>query len=85
MVSDRAFIFHVHIPWGKALSLVPKSMSSHLLRSNVKVTVFEKKKKKKKKRKKKKKKKKKRRKKKKKTGRCGGILVSQTHLVHKKY
>ena len=28
MVSDRAFIFHICIPWGKALSLVPKSRSS---------------------------------------------------------
>ena len=28
MVRDRAFIFHIHIPWGKTLSLVPKSMSS---------------------------------------------------------
>ena len=28
MVSDRAFIFHIHIPWDKALSLVPKSRSS---------------------------------------------------------
>ena len=33
MVSDRAFIFHIHIPWGKTLSLVPKS------RSSVEVTV----------------------------------------------
>ena len=28
MVSDRAFIFHICIPWGKTLSLVPKSRSS---------------------------------------------------------
>ena len=28
MVNDRAFIFHVYIPWGKALSLVLKSRSS---------------------------------------------------------
>ena len=28
MVSDRAFIFHIFIPWGKALSSVPKSRSS---------------------------------------------------------
>ena len=31
MVSDKAFIFHIVIPWGKTLSLVPK------LRSYVKV------------------------------------------------
>ena len=36
MVSDRASIFHIYIPWGKTLSLVPKS------RSNIKVTVFRK-------------------------------------------
>ena len=38
MVSDRAFIFHIHVYYfsGKSLSLVPRS------RSNVKVTVFEK-------------------------------------------
>ena len=36
MVSDRASIFHIYIPWGKTLSLVPKS------RSNIKVTVFQK-------------------------------------------
>ena len=28
MVSDRAFIFHIYIPWDKALSLVPDSWSS---------------------------------------------------------
>ena len=28
MVSDRDFIFHVYIPWGKNHSLVPKSRSS---------------------------------------------------------
>ena len=28
MVSVRAFIFHIHIPWGKTLSLAPKSRSS---------------------------------------------------------
>ena len=30
MISDRAFIFHIHvyIPWGETLSLVPKSRSS---------------------------------------------------------
>ena len=28
MVNDRAFIFHIYIPWGKTLSLVPKSRSS---------------------------------------------------------
>ena len=28
MVSDRAFIFHKCIPWGKTLSLVAKSRSS---------------------------------------------------------
>ena len=28
MLSDRAFIFHIYIPWGKTLSLVPKSRSS---------------------------------------------------------
>ena len=28
MVSDRAFIVHIYIPLGKALSLVPKSRSS---------------------------------------------------------
>ena len=28
MVSDRAFIFHICIPWGKALSLVPHSRLS---------------------------------------------------------
>ena len=25
MVSDRAVIFHIYIPWGKSLSLVPES------------------------------------------------------------
>ena len=33
MVSGRVFIFHICIPWGKRLSLVPK------LRSYVKVKV----------------------------------------------
>ena len=28
MVSDRAFIFHTYISWGKSLSLLPKSRSS---------------------------------------------------------
>ena len=28
MVSDITFIFHMCIPWGKTLSLVPKSRSS---------------------------------------------------------
>ena len=29
MVSDKAFIFHIlYNPWGKTLSLVPKSRSS---------------------------------------------------------
>ena len=42
MVSDRAFIFHIYILWGKTLSLVPKSRSW----SHIKVTVFQKKKKK---------------------------------------
>ena len=42
MVSDRDFIFHIYIPWGKPFSLVPKSQC-HLLGSNIKVTVFEKK------------------------------------------
>ena len=28
MMSDRAFIFHIFIPWGKTLSLVPKSRSA---------------------------------------------------------
>ena len=28
MVSDRAFFFHIYIPWRKILSLVPKSGSS---------------------------------------------------------
>ena len=28
MVSDKVFIFHIYISWGKTLSLVPKSMSS---------------------------------------------------------
>ena len=32
MVTDRAFVFHIYIPWGKTLSNVPKS------RSSVKVT-----------------------------------------------
>ena len=27
-VSDRAFIFHIYIPWGKTISLVQKSRSS---------------------------------------------------------
>ena len=36
MVSDRAFIFYIYIPWGKTLSFLPKS------RSNIKVIVFEK-------------------------------------------
>ena len=28
MVSDRAFIFHIYIPWSKTLSLVPQPRSS---------------------------------------------------------
>ena len=28
MISDRAFILHIYIPWGKTFSLVPKSRSS---------------------------------------------------------
>ena len=28
MVSDTAFLFHLFVPWGKTLSLVPKSRSS---------------------------------------------------------
>ena len=28
MICDRAFIFHIYIPPGKALSLVPKTSSS---------------------------------------------------------
>ena len=28
MVIDTVFIFHIYIPWGKTLSLVPKSRSS---------------------------------------------------------
>ena len=28
MVSDRAFIFHIYIPWGKIPSIAPKSRSS---------------------------------------------------------
>ena len=36
MVSDRVFVFHIYIPWGKTLSLAPKS------RSSIKVTVFKK-------------------------------------------
>ena len=28
MVSDRAFIFHIYISWGKTLPVVPKSRSS---------------------------------------------------------
>ena len=28
MLSGRAFIFHIYIPWDKTLSLVPKSWSS---------------------------------------------------------
>ena len=28
MISDRAFIFHIHISYGNTLSLVPKSRSS---------------------------------------------------------
>ena len=28
MVSDRGLIFHMYIPWGITLSLVPKSKSS---------------------------------------------------------
>ena len=40
MVSDRTFIFHIYIPWGKTLSLVTKSKT----RSNIKVIVLKKKK-----------------------------------------
>ena len=28
MVSDTAFVFDLYIPWGKTISLVPKSRSS---------------------------------------------------------
>ena len=43
MVSDTAFIFHIYIPLGKALSIEKKSQG-HLSRSrsNIKVTDFEK-------------------------------------------
>ena len=34
MVGDKAFLFHVHIPCGKTLSLVPRFRSSS---SNIKV------------------------------------------------
>ena len=39
IVSDRAFIFYIYIPWGKILSLVSKSRSSVNVRLNIKVTV----------------------------------------------
>ena len=41
MVSDRAFIFHIYIPWGKTLSLVSQGHLSRS-RSNIKVTVTKK-------------------------------------------
>ena len=44
MVSDKAFIFHIYIPWGKTLSLAPKSRSPVKSMSNIKDTVFGKKK-----------------------------------------
>ena len=42
MVSDRAFIFHLYIPLGKILPLVPKLRSSVKIKVNIKVTVFKK-------------------------------------------
>ena len=49
MVSDRAFIFHIHvyISWGKALSLVQKSRSSAKVKVKYQGHSFWKKKKKK--------------------------------------
>ena len=41
MVSNRAFIFHIYIPWGETLSLVPKSRSS--VKVQVRYEVFGKK------------------------------------------
>ena len=41
-VSDRAFIFHIYIPWGKTLSLVPSQGHLSRSRSNIKVTVLKK-------------------------------------------
>ena len=60
MVSGRAFMFHIYIPQGKTLSLVPKSRSSVkvICQGHISGSQF-----------------------KKKNGHCGGIWVSQIHLV----
>ena len=46
MVTDKAFIFHIYIPWGKTLSLVPKSRSSVKVKVKYQGQNFQKKKKK---------------------------------------
>ena len=61
MVTERAAIFQMHIPWGKTFPLVPRSSSS----VKVKVKYGHNYKKKKPNT----------------CGSCGGIRVSQTHLV----
>ena len=40
MVSDRAFIFDICIPWGKTLSFIQSQ--GHISMSNIKFAVFEK-------------------------------------------
>ena len=61
MVGDRAFLFHIYVPWGKTISLAPKSRSPVKVKLKYQGHSFRKKKK---------------------NGHCGGICVSQTHLVH---
>ena len=40
MLSDRGFIFHIYIPWGKVLLLVQSQ--GHLSKSNINITVSKK-------------------------------------------
>ena len=42
MISDIAFIFHIYIPWGKVLSLVPKLRSSVKFKVKYQVHSFQK-------------------------------------------
>ena len=46
MVNDKAFIFHVYIPWGKTLFRIPKSRSTVKVKVKYQGPRFRKKKKK---------------------------------------
>ena len=46
MVGDRAFLFHIYVPWGKTISLAPKSRSPVKVKLKCQGHSFRKKKKK---------------------------------------